>query len=93
MNRIMSKAEAKAQVLSRWTQDSVEIFNQVCAKWKEFNILLSRHKETIHQQVYDKIMIYELCYLILDTVIPCISAAGQFKIQYSVPDHSIHDPS
>lgn len=47
----MRKAEAKVQVLSRWTQDSVEIFNQVCHKWDEFNLLLSQHKEAIHQQV------------------------------------------
>lgn len=47
----MIKAEAKAQVLSRWTQDSVEIYNQVCLKWKDFNTLLSRHKDQIHQQV------------------------------------------
>lgn len=51
MNRLMSKAEAKAQVMSRWTQDSVDIYSQVCVKWKDFNVQLSRHKEAITQQV------------------------------------------
>ncbi len=51
MARIMKKTEAKVQILSRWSQDSVEIFNQVCVKWDDFNTLLSRHKQAIHQQL------------------------------------------
>ena len=51
MTRIMKKAEEKVQVLSRWSQDSVEVFNQVCSKWDDFNTLLSRHKQAINQQV------------------------------------------
>ena len=47
----MKKAEEKVQVLSRWSQDSVEVFNQVCLKWDDFNTLLSRHKQAINQQV------------------------------------------
>lgn len=59
MTRLMKKAETKAQVLSRWTQDSVEIFNQVCTKWENFNILLSRHKEDINQQVIKPFSLFE----------------------------------
>ena len=48
----MKRTERKVQVLLQWTQDTVEIFEQVSIKWKAFNQRLSLHKETINQQVY-----------------------------------------
>lgn len=51
MTRLKKKAETKTEILSRWTQDNVEIFSQVCAKWENFNMLLSRHKQDINQHV------------------------------------------
>lgn len=47
----MKRTERKVQVLFQWTQDTVEIFEQACIKWKAFNQRLSSHKETINQQV------------------------------------------
>ncbi len=83
----MKKAETKAQVLSRWTQDSVEIFTQVCTKWENFNTLLSRHKQDINQQVIVFIIIrLSTCKLILVTYYP----VGQSKIKQSVPDYQVY---
>ena len=48
----MKRTERKVQVLLQWTQDTVEIFEQVSIKWKAFNQRLSLHKETINRQVY-----------------------------------------
>jgi hypothetical protein len=83
----MKKAETKAQVLSRWTQDSVEIFTQVCTKWENFNTLLSRHKQDINQQVIAFIIIrLSTCKLILVTYY----LVGQSKIKQPVPDYQVY---
>ncbi len=83
----MKKAETKAQVLSRWTQDSVEIFTQVCTKWENFNTLLSRHKQDINQQVIAFIIIrLSTCQLILVTSY----TVGQSKIKQPVPDYQVY---
>lgn len=49
----MQNAEAKNSVLQRWSEDRVEVFNQACAEWKNFNFLLSRHKDAINKQVVE----------------------------------------
>ncbi|KAI9564905.1 hypothetical protein GHT06_008646 [Daphnia sinensis] len=51
MTHLMKKAEAKTEILSRWTQDNVEIFSQVCAKWENFNTLLSHHKQNMNKHM------------------------------------------
>lgn len=60
----MKRTERKVQVLFQWTQDTVEIFEQACIKWKAFNQRLSLHKETINQQVSTP---DEFCYQIIMT--------------------------
>jgi hypothetical protein len=82
----MKKAETKAQVLSRWTQDSVEIFTQICTKWENFNTLLSRHKQDINQQVIVFIIRISISKLILVTYYP----VGQSKIKQPVPDYQVY---
>lgn len=69
MTHLMKKAETKAEILSRWTQDNVEVFSQVGAKWEDFNALLSQHKQDINKQVnkfqfIDKFTEYPKQYLV-----------------------------
>lgn len=87
MARLVKKAESKAQVLSRWTQDNVEIFSQVCAKWENFNVLLSRHKQDINQQVSCPLLFKELW---INGSILNFLTVGQSEIKQSIPDYQVY---
>lgn len=56
--RLMKKAEGKSQVLSRWTRESLDVFNQACAKWEHFNLLLTGYKEAVGRQVCVNNLLY-----------------------------------
>lgn len=47
----MKKAESKASIMSKWTNENTHVLKQVTNQWKEFNVLLEAHKDSIHQQV------------------------------------------
>ena len=51
MMRVIKRAEDKVTVLSRWTSENIEAYNQMRSQWNVFNDLLNAHKETIHRQV------------------------------------------
>ena len=51
MTRVMARAESKVQLLSRWTNETVDAYNDILINWQEFNDLLATHKDMIQKQV------------------------------------------
>lgn len=51
MGRVMRRIDSKVKVLTRWSNESVDSYNQIQLQWKAFNDLLATLKEKISQQV------------------------------------------
>lgn len=51
MGKLLKRAECKSQVMQRWNQEYVDRLSDVRVKWKSFEMVLSRYKDAISQEV------------------------------------------